>query len=89
LVVPIEKASINIIRNVFMKIEEPAVVTQENNLSFQRAFDFMDRQKYTKEESCPSKPRNVVKPANPGDDDEYFPCLDPEFKKEFRTGKVY
>lgn len=90
LVVPIEKVSIGLIRNVFMTIEQPAV-TQERKGSFTRAFSFNLRKKcsrgskYFNQEACFVQ----TPPADPSiDDEDQFSCLDPNFKSDSLASKT-
>ena len=85
LVVPIEKASIGLIRNVFMQIEQPAV-TQERKKNFTRTFAFTRNRrkkcsggsKYLDQENCKVFDK----------DEDPYSCLDPNFKDDSIQSKT-
>ncbi|KAK3707422.1 hypothetical protein QZH41_002492 [Actinostola sp. cb2023] len=80
LVVPIEKLSIDLIRNVFMKIEEPEIGLQRQ-FEFKHTFDFVDRMKGSKSNHHLKRGKRDIVP-DAGVDEDLFPCFDINIRKE-------
>lgn len=98
LVVPIEKLSLGLIRNIFMKIEEPEL-EQKRISSFRHAFSFIHHYKNMEEKGHCSKSDKGATCKIPGtmhmdiitdpliDDDRSSACFTSFSREQFLTGK--
>ena len=94
LVVPIEKMSLALIRNIFMKIEQPELEVEYIS-SFRHAFSFLDRHKNMASTSSCCKTRDweaftakrVVNDYDSQTDDDPSSCVSSFAKKEFDRGR--
>lgn len=82
LVVPIQKLSMELIRNVFMKIEQPELNMQKH-YEFKHTFDFVEKP------SGHNTKRRVKRELAPDAsvDNEEFPCLDSQMRDSLDKGK--
>ena len=94
LVVPIEKLSLALIRNIFMKIEQPELEVEYIS-SFRHAFSYLDRHKNMAGASscCKSKDgeaftaKSIVYDYDSQTDEDPSSCVSSFSKKEFGRGK--
>ncbi len=86
LIVPIEKMSLAIIRNIFMKIEQPELEV-EHISSFRHAFTFKNRHKNGFEEQTGSTDETILKDYGSQTDEDLSSCFSSFSKRQFEIGK--
>ena len=82
MVVPIERLSMGLIRNIFMQIEEP-VITQEIKSSFDHTFEFLEKHRPRHERYVHPKPDRC---DGAGFDDSCLTCHHPSFQSNYPEG---